>query len=100
MLARSPQAAEGALPNAIVSGTASARLQSHGRSNGGGRLLLPAAIAEPPDDCSTLKEWRALTTAAVALRKRAPRRVRRSAAAKAITRATPGRDDRRDPDVA
>jgi hypothetical protein len=42
----------------------------------------------------------ALTIQIVALRKRARRRVRRSGAAKAITRATPGRDDRRDSDVA
>jgi hypothetical protein len=41
-------------------------LVCHGCSNGGARLLLPNAVVEPSHDCSALKEYCALTTAAVA----------------------------------
>ena len=52
-----------------------------------------------PDNATDEMDEHAMT-APVVLRKRAQRRVRRSAAANAITSATPGRDDRRDSDVA
>lgn len=42
-----------------------ASLQCHGWRNGGARLLLPDAVAEPAHDCSALEERRGLTTAGV-----------------------------------
>ena len=79
---------------------ATARSQCHGHSTGGGRFLRPAVVVDPSHRCSPLKESRALTIGAVALRKRARRRLRGPADPNAIVRPAPGRDDRRDSDVA
>ena len=56
--------------------------------------------APPVPGNSTHETDESAVTTLVALRKRARRRVRRSAAAKAIMRPVPGRRDRRDSDVA
>jgi len=60
----------------------------------------PANRPPRADDRFVPKQQPATTGPGVALRKCARRRLRRSAGANAIVRAAPGRDDRRDSDVA
>ena len=100
MLARFLQTPTEASGEAIVRTLAAASSLCHGRSTAGWRFLALEAAAAAADDWFPRKEYRDLTTEAVALRKRARRRVQRSGAAKGITPATPRRCDRRDSEAA